>query len=228
MNTQDYLDKKFGPHKGNPHLIENSDRESMYTLFAELGYTVGCEVGVEKGKNARVMFEHIPNLKLYGVDSYKQHPQASYIYHAQVRHWDEKYLANVKEQCLKRTEGRDFVLIEEFSEDGANKVEDNSLDFVYIDADHSYDMVMLDIIKWQRKIRKGGIISGHDYFYENNKSGRRAKVTTAVNDYTNIHGIKFYITGEQHEEFKTRLNGDYYPSWFWVKLEDIWPNVIGA
>jgi predicted O-methyltransferase YrrM len=40
---------------------------------------------------------------------------------------------------------------------------DNSLDFVYIDAGHRFDDVVQDIIKWTKKVRKGGIISGHDY-----------------------------------------------------------------
>lgn len=224
MNTVDYLEKRFGPHKGNPHKLEGLMRDDMYKMFADLGFTVGVETGVEKGKNAQTMFEIIPNLKLYGVDSYKQHPQASYAYHASLRHWDENYLEGCKRQCLKRMNGRNFTLLQGFSENMADKLEDNSVDFVYLDADHSYDMVMLDIIKWGRKIKKGGIISGHDYYYDNDTSLRRAKVTQAVNDYTNIHGIKFYITDEHH----AKLKGDFYPTWFWVKLEDIWPNVIGA
>jgi len=41
--------------------------------------------------------------------------------------------------------------------------EDKSLDAVFIDADHSYEAVKLDIINWMPKIRKGGILAGHDY-----------------------------------------------------------------
>jgi hypothetical protein len=40
---------------------------------------------------------------------------------------------------------------------------DNSLDFVFIDAAHDYDSVKQDIISWLPKVKKGGIISGHDY-----------------------------------------------------------------
>lgn len=76
---------------------------------------------------------------------------------------------------------------------------------------------MQDIILWGRKVKKGGIMSGHDYYYDQDTSRRRAKVTQAINDYTAIHGIKFYITDEKH----ALLMGDIYPSWFWLKLEDI-------
>lgn len=230
MNAVKYIKNKFSlkDDNVNPHVLKGTDclyREALYKLYAQLGYTVGCEIGVEKGKNAQTMFEIIPNLKLYGVDAYKQHPQASYAYHAALRHWDDQYLQNVKQQCLKRMKGRDFTLLEGFSEDVVERIKDNSLDFVYIDADHSYDFVMQDIILWGRKIRKGGIISGHDY-YDKNPSDRRSKITQAVNDYTRVHNIEFYITDEDHTAHLGM--GDIYPSWLWVKLEDIFPNVVGA
>ena len=40
---------------------------------------------------------------------------------------------------------------------------DSSLDFVFIDADHSYESVKLDIDVWLPKVRIGGWIGGHDY-----------------------------------------------------------------
>lgn len=40
---------------------------------------------------------------------------------------------------------------------------DNSIDFVYIDADHSYEAVKNDIIAWLPKVKSGGILAGHDY-----------------------------------------------------------------
>lgn len=45
----------------------------------------------------------------------------------------------------------------------ANLYEDRSLDFVFIDAAHDYTNVMRDILSWYPKVKKGGIISGHDY-----------------------------------------------------------------
>ena len=40
---------------------------------------------------------------------------------------------------------------------------DGSLDFVFIDAMHTYDGVTADITAWMPKIRKGGVLAGHDY-----------------------------------------------------------------
>src|SRR5574343_10315 len=47
--------------------------------------------------------------------------------------------------------------------DAAKQIDNNSLDLVYIDAEHSYNAVIFDIRAWLPKIKIGGIISGHDY-----------------------------------------------------------------
>ena len=38
------------------------------------------------------------------------------------------------------------------------------MDFVYIDADHSYEGARRDIAAWGRKVRRGGMVAGHDYY----------------------------------------------------------------
>lgn len=222
MMVDKYLEKKFGSHASNPQRLEGFLRKDMYRMFGELGLTVGLEIGIEKGKNAQEMYEQIPDLKLYGLDSYKQHPYASYVEVAVKRNWDPKEIKRWKAQCLKRMAGRNFTMLEGFSEDMISQVPDFSLDFVYIDADHSYDFVMQDMILWGRKLKKGGVMSGHDYYDDVASSQRRTKVKQAVDDYVKVHGINLYVTGEVHKMGM----GDYYPSWFWVKLEDIYPNVI--
>lgn len=224
INPTQYIKQKYELTGKNPDILKEMDRQELYKLFASLGYTKGCEVGVEKGKNAQEMFEHIPNLKLFAIDPYKQHPQYDTGATTYLRIWDNGYLQMVKRQARARLKDKNAVIIEKFSEDAARDILDNSLDFVYIDGDHSYDFVMQDMIIWGRKVRRGGIISGHDYFYDSNKEGRRAKVTQAVNDYTRVHGIKFFITKEDQYVKK----GDTPPSWFWVKTEEIYPNVVGA
>ncbi len=41
--------------------------------------------------------------------------------------------------------------------------EDNSLDFVYIDANHQFRNVLEDLKSWYPKVKSGGVIAGHDY-----------------------------------------------------------------
>ena len=42
----------------------------------------------------------------------------------------------------------------------------NSLDFVFIDADHSYEAVKNDILHWYPKVKVNGMIGGHDEMHE--------------------------------------------------------------
>ncbi len=57
-----------------------------------------------------------------------------------------------------------FTLIEKLSWEAADDFFDGSVDFVFIDAAHDYDSVMLDIQSWLPKVKTGGIIAGHDYY----------------------------------------------------------------
>ena len=49
------------------------------------------------------------------------------------------------------------------SVDAAKTYANNSLDFVFIDADHEYESVKEDIKAWFPKVKVGGILAGHDY-----------------------------------------------------------------
>ena len=59
---------------------------------------------------------------------------------------------------------KDYIIkVKGYSDKVAEKYEDGSFDFVFIDADHEQEQVRKDILAWLPKVRKGGIISGHDY-----------------------------------------------------------------
>jgi hypothetical protein len=42
-------------------------------------------------------------------------------------------------------------------------IPNNSIDIVFLDGDHSYDIMILDLPFWYKKLRKGGILMGNDY-----------------------------------------------------------------
>jgi len=62
------------------------------------------------------------------------------------------------------------------SDDAAQKFENESLDFVFIDADHHYDSVKRDIEVWWPKVKPGGILAGHDFYPHEPTWGDVAKV----------------------------------------------------
>jgi cephalosporin hydroxylase len=53
--------------------------------------------------------------------------------------------------------------VQEESDKAAAFFQDLSVDFVFIDANHSYEHVIADIKAWMPKVKHGGLLSGHDY-----------------------------------------------------------------
>lgn len=49
--------------------------------------------------------------------------------------------------------------------EAAKQYADNSLDVVFIDADHHYEAVLADLNAWYPKVKPGGIIAGHDFSF---------------------------------------------------------------
>merc|ERR1712217_308009 len=66
------------------------------------------------------------------------------------------------QQVFAGAASRGARFLEMDSVEAADEFEDHSLDFVYIDAEHN-DRVALDLKAWEPKLRKGGILAGHDF-----------------------------------------------------------------
>jgi len=61
----------------------------------------------------------------------------------------------------------------------AKHVKDESLDFIFVDADHRYSAVMADLAAWIPKVKQGGFITGHDIHL----SGVLKAVSEVLPDY---------------------------------------------
>ena len=57
----------------------------------------------------------------------------------------------------------EYKLIREDSVDASMGFEDESIDLVFIDGDHTKEAVFRDISAWYPKVKYGGVICGHDY-----------------------------------------------------------------
>lgn len=76
----------------------------------------------------------------------------------------------------------------------ADKVADESLGFINIDCDHSYQGVKADIYAWWPKLVKGGVMAFHDY--ENKNYG----VKQAVEEFARANGLEIHLLPEDKEE----------------------------
>ena len=57
------------------------------------------------------------------------------------------------------------MIIKDYTTEAAKMVPDGTLDFVFIDADHGYEGCLRDIKAWDQKVRKGGVVFGHDIHF---------------------------------------------------------------
>ena len=169
-------------------------RYDLAVIFRDKGYKVGAEIGVAGARYSECLCQVIPGLKLYCVDTWQRYP-GNRRGGLQKQHDDNYELAQ------KRLAPFDATLIKKFSMDAVKDFADGSLDFVYIDANHDFDFVMEDIINWAKKVKKGGMVSGHDY-YQFHHSG----VVEAVDAYVKTHNLELGLTSHRHD------NGER--SWF--------------
>lgn len=130
---------------------------------------VGAEIGVDTGKTCKVLFERMPDVFLFLVDRWIETPEGdSYFQGAKkLCHEPQSYFNNAYEQVKKIAKPYRHKIIREDSVEASKHVQDGSLDFCFIDGDHSYIGTKRDIEAWLPKVRVGGWICGHDYDNQN-------------------------------------------------------------
>ena len=196
LDSRKWVHKNLNPSNlPSPVWMEKFSRRNLAKIFHVLNYKNGAEVGVAEGRYSKMMCDHNPGLHLLCVDTWQKY-QGNHRGGPQSQHDRNYRIAN------RILEPFGATIVQAFSMDAVKDVAPDSLDFVYIDGNHNFDYVMQDIIEWGKRVRKGGIISGHDYYHF-----RDAGVVEAVDAYALAHGVKeWFITNERKEK-----------SWFWVK-----------
>src|SRR3989344_685140 len=192
---------------GRPFEIPDASRNDLPELFIELGFKVGTEIGVKAGELSEGICS--AGLKLYGVDPYLK-------YDDYIEPETQQTLNQAMDKASSRLKGFDFTAIKKTSMSAISDFADESLDFVYIDGNHSFKFVTEDIFEWSKKVKKGGIISGHDYVYLGSRDKHQVHSKYVVDAYTKAFGItKWYVIGRK-EKVKGEKR-DTYRSWFWIK-----------
>ena len=130
--------------------------EPINSLKGEL---VGVEVGVCLAHTTEAFAKGIKNLKkLYAVDNYPTFVD-----------WDGSDWNKDRQDLMKKAAQEKMLAYKdkvEFlhvsSEEFVKTIEDESLDFVFIDGDHSFEAALKDFQNYYPKVKKGGIFGGHD------------------------------------------------------------------
>ncbi|MCI0537098.1 MAG: class I SAM-dependent methyltransferase [Verrucomicrobiales bacterium] len=156
----------------------------------------GVEVGVLAGATSQALLRSLPHLFLWMVDSWSQAIPGSSYFESEDgagRLSQSEHLANLHCAFERTSFASDRrVLVRSDSVIAAAAIPDESLDFVFIDAEHTYDAVRKDIAAWAPKVRPGGIVAGHDYGGLHNRRGVWG-VNRAVDQYAAETGSRLQL-----------------------------------
>lgn len=151
---------------------------------------VGVEVGVFTGAlSTRLLTK--PDLKLFMVDSWvKADPNSDYAkstdFHGNLSQSDQdRFFEHSK--AVTGFAGDRRTVVRKDSVTASKDFKDETLDFVFIDADHTYEGCKADIVAWLPKVKDGGWICGHDFRNPNYPSWG---VEKAVGELCVEHGFK--------------------------------------
>ena len=118
------------------------------------------------------------------------------------KHW----ATVIGEEAVERLEPYNCVIMRDFSMSAVEAFSDGELDFVYIDGNHDFKNVACDVVEWDKVVRSGGIVAGHDF---RRSKGKKyiLNVKDVVQAFAYAHKISPWFV----------LCGDRIPNWMWVK-----------
>lgn len=141
------------------------------------------EVGVWKGRSVAFLTTEIcnsgKNIECYCVDTWEGSSEHKTNGSWEVSKQELVSLYDIFQNNLLPM--RDYYIpMKMESLKAAERFADESLDFVFIDASHEYEHVKADILKWLPKVKKGGILAGHDCYPNNPEFGGVYKAVTEI------------------------------------------------
>jgi hypothetical protein len=110
------------------------------------------EIGTYKGVNAKEIIKNLNIKTIYLIDPYDNYEK---IY--------QNEMSLIKKEARKRLKKyiKRIIWIEKFSDDAIKDIPDE-IDFIYIDGNHEYEYVKKDMENYWKKVKKRGIMAGHD------------------------------------------------------------------
>lgn len=198
-------------------------------LFDDLNNIIGkngcgVEIGVFKGELSNYILNKWDGV-LYMVDVWRELGE-EYSDSSNIKFHSDAYAETMNN--IKGFENR-AIMIRSTSKDAIKLFQDQSLDFVYIDANHAYDFVKEDLELWFPKLKKGGMFSGHDYLgfdWYNDPyfapNGKDKYIYINQDDGTSIYNGLFGVNpavDEFCEKYGYTLNKtkEWFGTWWFIK-----------
>lgn len=195
-------------------LLPLDTRGKLATILESEQAHVGVEIGVQAGYFAEtILRQWSHNTKYYLVDIWA--PLTNYLDAANVEQDEQNRIFRQAQENLKPYSNQ-TVFLKMTTLEGAEHIEDDSVDYIYVDARHDYCGVRQDLDAYWPKLKHGGILAGHDFVTNAElqdmspdqdwslcQDGTRneAAVLGAVTDFAQQHNLQLSVT--YREEFPT-------------------------
>lgn len=197
--------------KGKPAEITDCSRDDLPQFFVDMGFKVGAEIGAAKG-------EFSGKFAKAGLTHYAIDPWRVYSDYYRDHKWDRKMQRYYEQAKKTLSPYPNATIIRKTSMEAVLDFKDDSLDYVYIDGNHLFKYIAEDLSEWTKKVRKGGIVAGHDYAYFKSKSELGlCHVIPVVNAYAQAYNIQnWYIFGQEY--FRQVATKDrFIRNWMFLK-----------
>src|SRR3990167_1120114 len=175
-------------------------RTGLIDLLKEKGFEFGVEVGTDRGGYAADICKRYPEFELITMDPYLPYTEGD-----EIKTPEDMIKFREEAQKLLDNYPNCHFLPGQTSRQVAGELEDESIDFVFIDGDHTYNGVMADLLLWYPKLKSGGILSGHDY------------VESEKNNYGVIEAVNEFVEDNKIDPLYVLRKGTYVDCWMFYK-----------
>uniref|UniRef100_A0A6H1ZGJ0 Putative methyltransferase n=1 Tax=viral metagenome TaxID=1070528 RepID=A0A6H1ZGJ0_9ZZZZ len=141
-------------------MIRAANRPELESQFIPRD-SCGVEVGVLRGQHAAWLLNNLSLKKLYLVDHWLSYYRPGPPVPARIR---DKQFRRVRDRFAKDSAIGRVVILRGDSKEMASRIDDGSVDWVYVDALHTYEGCLGDLEAYRPKIRAGGLLLAHDWW----------------------------------------------------------------
>lgn len=132
---------------------------------------VVAELGVDTGDFSSLIIRKTKPQRIHLIDSWDSVRYSSSKKEAVIA----RFKNEIDDNTLEINEGYSITILEKF--------DDAYFDWVYIDTDHSYNTTKKELEIAAKKLKKDGIICGHDYYLGNWVGNYKYGVIEAVHEF---------------------------------------------
>jgi hypothetical protein len=148
---------------------------------------VGCELGVFEGSFSEILLSTNKFKRLYLVDLFEGEINSGDTSGNNIVYKDGQKLQKTVSEKFKNE--KRIEVVKKDSVSFLNAFPDNFFDFVYIDTSHKYEQTKAELKACLNKVKKSGIIAGHDY-----NAHRFSGVVKAVDEFASQNNLKLNLT----------------------------------